>query len=174
MGKLSKLGFLINPNGNMPKGDIKSKNIEFDFLGLLIETKDGEENTFNGAIKLDEGSIYVEKRSRLNGKVKDSFDIDYDDINQDDIQRIADNRIQFNLADKNLLLKTLDDDMLNNFEYKLINKLTTGSFEIEEKSQLKEVILNIPEEIRKYHDLYKDGIITEEEFENKKKELLNS
>ena len=32
---------------------------------------------------------------------------------------------------------------------------------------------DIPDQIRKYHDLYKDGIITEEEFESKKKELLD-
>ena len=64
--------------------------------------------------------------------------------------------------------------MLNNFETRLINKLTVGSFEIEEVPQVQQIVRDIPEEIRKYHDLLKDGIITEEEFENKKKELLNS
>lgn len=32
--------------------------------------------------------------------------------------------------------------------------------------------LNVSEEIRNFHNLMKDGIITEEEFEEKKKELL--
>ena len=81
---------------------------------------------------------------------------------------------KINLSDKNIILKTLDDDMLNNFETRLINKLTVGSFEIEEVPQVQQIVRDIPEEIRKYHDLLKDGIITEEEFENKKKELLNS
>ena len=171
---MGKLGFLFNPEGNMPKGEIKSRDVEFDFLGLLTETIGGKGNKFNGAIKLDEDFIYVEKRSRLNGKVKDAFSINYGDIHKDDIQRIADNKIQFNLSDKNIILKTLDDDMLNNFETRLINKLTVGSFEIEEVPQVQQIVRDIPEEIRKYHDLLKDGIITEEEFENKKKELLNS
>ena len=169
---MGKLGFLFNPEGNMPKGEIKSRDVDYDFLGLLTETIDGKDNKFNGAIKLDEDSIYIEKRSRLNGKVKDAFTIDYGDISQDDVQRLADNKIQFNLSDKTLLLKTLDDDMLNNFESRLINKLTTGSFEVIEETQAKQIVRDIPEEIRKYHELLKDGIITEEEFENKKKELL--
>ncbi|MBQ3421345.1 MAG: SHOCT domain-containing protein [Romboutsia sp.] len=156
----------------MPKGEIKSRDVDYDFLGLLTETIDGKDNKFNGAIKLDEDSIYIEERSRLNGKVKDAFTIDYDEISQEDIQRLADNKIQFNLSDKTLLLKTLDDDMLNNFESRLINKLTTGSFEVIEETQAKQIVRDIPEEIRKYHELLKDGIITEEEFENKKKELL--
>lgn len=171
---MGKLGFLFNPEGNMPKGEIKSRDVEYDFLGLLTESLDGNDNKFNGAIKLDEDSIYVEKRSRLNGKVKDAFTINYDDVNEDNIQRVADNKIQFALADRTLLLKTLDDDMLNSFESRLINKLTTGSFEVIEETQSKQIIRDIPEEIRKYHELLKDGIITEEEFENKKKELLNS
>ena len=57
---MGRLGFLFNPEGNMPSGEIKSRNVKFDFLGLLIETIDGKENTFNGAIKLDENSIYVD------------------------------------------------------------------------------------------------------------------
>ena len=169
---MGKLGFLFNPEGIMPKGEIKSRDVDYDFLGLLTETIDGKDNKFNGAIKLDENSIYIEERSRLNGKVKDAFTIDYDEISQEDIQRLADNKIQFNLSDKTLLLKTLDDDMLNNFESRLINKLTTGSFEVIEETQAKQIVRDIPEEIRKYHELLKDGIITEEEFENKKKELL--
>ena len=171
---MGKLGFLFNPEGNMPTKEIKSRDIEFDFLGLLTEIIDGKGNKFNGAIKLYDDSIYIEKRSRLNGKVKDAFNVGYDDINDDDIRRVADNKIQFDLPDRNLLLKTLDDDMLNNFEAKLINKLTTGSFEVIEETQVKQAVRDIPEEIRKYHGLLKDGIITEEEFENKKKELLNS
>lgn len=173
---MGKLGFLFNPEGNMPSKEIKSRDIKFDFLGLLTETIGGKDNKFNGAIKLDEDSIYIEKRSRLNGKVKDSFKIDYNDLSELNIQRLADNKIQVNLGDKSLILKTLDDDMLNNFESRLINKLTHGSFEapVEENVAVQQVQIDIPEQIRKYHDLYKDGIISEEEFENKKKELLNS
>lgn len=171
---MGRLGFLFNPEGNMPSKEIKSRDIEFDFLGLLIETVGGDENTFNGAVKLEEDSIYIEKRSRLNGKVKEAFNISYDDLKTEMIERIAENRIQLSLSDRVILLKTLDDDMLNNFKTKLTNKLTTGSFEIKEEAQVKHVIADIPAEIRKYHDLLKDGIITEEEFENKKKELLNS
>lgn len=170
---MGRLGFLFNPEGNMPSKEIKSRDIDFDFLGLLTENIDGKENTFNGAIKLEEDSIYVEKRSRLNGKVKDAFSINYEDMSTENMDRIADNRIHFDLIGKSFLLKTLDDDMLNNFETRLKNKLTTGSFEVNEEPQAKQAIIDIPAEIRKYHELYEDGIITEEEFENKKTELLN-
>ena len=89
---MGRLGFLFNPDGNMPKGEIKSRDVEFDFLGLLTENIDGNDNKSNGAIKLDEDSIYIELRSRLNGKVKDAFEIAYDDLNADDIDRVADNK----------------------------------------------------------------------------------
>ena len=170
---MGKLGFLFNPEGNMPSKEIKSRDIEFDFLGLYTETINDDDNTFNGAIKLDEDSIYVEKRSRLNGKVKDIFNIIYADLNEGSIERLADNKVQIKLDDKILLLKTLDDDMLNDFERRLRNKLAFGSFEIKETENV-QVVRDIPEEIRKYHELMQDGIITEEEFESKKKELLNA
>ena len=170
---MGKLGFLFNPEGNMPKGEIKSRDVEFDFLGLLTESVDGNDNKSNGAIKLDEDSIYIELRSRLNGKVKDAFEIAYDDLNADDIDRVADNKVQLNLKDKTIQLKTLDHDMLSNFENKLKNKLNTGSF-VPEEEKIRHVIADVPAEIRKYHDLLKDGIITAEEFEKKKKELLNN
>ena len=63
--------------------------------------------------------------------------------------------------------------MLSNFENKLKNKLNTGSF-VPEEEKIRHVIADVPAEIRKYHDLLKDGIITAEEFEKKKKELLNN
>lgn len=171
---MGRLGFLFNPEGNMPSTKIKSRDIEFDFLGLFTETVDGKGNTFNGAIKLEDDSIYVEKRSRLNGKIKDAFNISYDDLNTEILERLAENKFQLNLKDKVILLKTIDEEMINEFETKLINKLTTGSFEVEETPQVQQFVRDIPEEIRKYHELLKDGIITEEEFENKKKALLNS
>ena len=115
---MGRLGFLFNPDGNMPKGEIKW-DVEFDFLGLLTENIDGNDNKSNGAIKLDEDSIYIELRSRLNGKVKDAFEIAYDDLNAEDIDRVADNKVQLNLEDKTIQLKTLDHDMLSNFETKL-------------------------------------------------------
>ena len=170
---MGKLGFLFNPEGNMHKGEIKSRDVEFDFLGLLTETVDGNDNKSNGAIKLDEDSIYIELRSRLNGKVKDAFEITYDDLNAEDIERLADNKVQLNLEDKTIQLKTLDHDMLNNFETRLKNKLNTGSF-VPEEEKIRHVIADVPAEIRKYHELLKDGIITVEEFEKKKKELLNN
>ena len=170
---MERLGFLFNPDGNMPKGEIKSRDVEFDFLGLLTESIGGNDNKSNGAIKLDEDSIYIELRSRFNGKVKDAFEISYDDLNADDIDRVADNKVQLNLEDKTIQLKTLDHDMLSNFETKLKNKLNTGSF-VPEEEKIRHVIADIPAEIRKYHDLLKDGIITAEEFEKKKKELLNN
>ena len=66
---------------------------EFDFLGLYIEEINGKEDKSNGAIKLREDSIFIEKRSRLNGKVKDSFEVAYDDIVSDGVDRPAKNRL---------------------------------------------------------------------------------
>ena len=42
---------------------------------------------------------------------------------------------------------------------------------VQNDSKISEI--DIPDQIRKYHELFKEGIISEEEFENKKKELLN-
>ena len=140
-----------------------------EYRALLI---DENNKKFNGVAIFEEDGLVLEKRSRLNGKVKDAFKVKYDEITEGNVQRLADNKIQISLADKTLLLKTLDDDMLNDFESRLINKLTTGSFETIEEAPANQMVRDIPEEIRKYHELLKDGIITEEEFEEKKKELL--
>ena len=63
--------------------------------------------------------------------------------------------------------------MLSNFENKLKNKLNTGSF-VPEEEKIRHVIADVPAEIRKYHDLLKDGIITAEEFEKWMEENKNA
>ncbi len=45
---------------------------------------------------------------------------------------------------------------------------------IQPESQTSATAISVPEEIKKYKDLLDMGAITEEEFENKKKELLNN
>lgn len=158
---------------------------EFDFLGLYIEEINGKEDKSNGAIKLREDSIFIEKRSRLNGKVKDSFEVAYDDIVSDGVDRPAKNRLVIQFKDRNVSLKTIDYEMLDSLEDKLFD-IIEGPQDVPQdvpqapqtviaaKSEEKISEIDIPDQIRKYHDLYKEGIISEEEFENKKKELLSS
>ena len=169
---------------------------KFDFLGLFTEEISGKKNKSNGAIILNGNKILIEKRSRLNGKLKDSYEIDCDDLAVEDIDRPAINRIEIDLKDRKISLKTLDHEMLDHFEDKLLNIIegpkiresaqniedsqissssvieSSSKNEIKSDSAISEI--DIPDQIRKYHDLYKEGIISEEEFENKKKELLNS
>ena len=154
---------------------------EFDFLGLYIEEINGKEDKSNGAIKLREDSIFIEKRSRLNGKVKDSFEVAYDDIVSDGVDRPAKNRLVIQFKDRKVSLKTIDYEMLDVLEDKLFDILEgpqdvpqAPQTVIAAKSEEKISEIDIPDQIRKYHDLYKEGIISEEEFENKKKELLSS
>ena len=165
---------------------------EFDFLGLYIEEINGKEDKSNGAIKLREDSIFIEKRSRLNGKVKDSFEVAYDDIVSDGVDRPAKNRHVIQFKDRKVSLKTIDYEMLDVLEDKLfdiiegpqdtpqVNQEAPQNISqahqtvISAKSEEKISEIDIPDQIRKYHDLYKEGIISEEEFENKKKELLSS
>jgi len=158
---------------------------EFDFLGLYIEEINGKEDKSNGAIKLREDSIFIEKRSRLNGKVKDSFEVAYDDIVSDGVDRPAKNRLVIQFKDRKVSLKTIDYEMLDVLEDKLFD-IIEGPQDVPQdvpqapqtviasKAEDKISEIDIPDQIRKYHDLYKEGIISEDEFENKKKELLSS
>lgn len=158
---------------------------EFDFLGLYIEEINGKEDKSNGAIKLREDSIFIEKRSRLNGKVKDSFEVAYDNIVSDGVDRPAKNRLVIQFKDRKVSLKTIDYEMLDVLEDKLFDIIEGPQDVSQDVSQAPQTVIaakseekiseiDIPDQIRKYHDLYKEGIISEEEFENKKKELLSS
>ena len=51
-----------------------------------------------------------------------------------------------------------------------IDKIKDGNYHSPEKRET--IFLNVPEEIRKYKGLLDDGIITQEEFESKKRQLL--
>ncbi|WP_297981022.1 SHOCT domain-containing protein [uncultured Methanobrevibacter sp.] len=167
---------------------MKREENEFDFMGLLTEEISGKKDKSNGVIRLDDSNVYVEKRSRFNGKVKDSYTFGYDDLGDGFFERLALNKIELKLPEKTLLLKTMDHGMLDDFELKLSKKLGLASNQVENVENAENVenvekevkivsnpnpTMDVPEEIRKYHGLYKDGIITEEEFEAKKKELLN-
>ena len=158
---------------------------KYDFLGLFTEEIGGKSDKSNGAINLIDNKLFIEKRSRLNGKIKESYEISFDDLDSEKITRPAINRIEIQLKDKKLKLKTFDHEMLDNFEDKLLNIVegpkmvetpqtmenTSKVAAVQNDSKISEI--DIPDQIRKYHELFKEGIISEEEFENKKKELLN-
>jgi len=147
-----------------------------DFIGLLI---DENNNKSNGVVNLNDDNILFEKRSRFNGKIKDSFNVDYDDLSLNDVNRLNFNKLQLKIKGNTYILKTIDDDMLDNFEDKLLKILSdsTNNLPIENglnslNSSNNSNNTDIPDQIRKYYGLYKDGILTEKEFEDKKKELL--
>lgn len=143
-----------------------------EYRALLI---DENNKKFNGVAIFEEDSLVLEKRSRLNGKLKESLKVSYDDIPLDGINRSAFNKIEFKLKDDPYALKTIDEDELDEFERKLSNRIQGIDDDVDENVKIvyKAPKEDIPDQIRKYHDLYKDGIITEEEFESKKKELLD-
>ena len=143
-----------------------------EYKALLI---DEDNNKFNGVAIFEEDGLVLEKRSRLNGKLKESVKVSYDDIPLDGIDRPNFNKIEFKLKDKSYAFKTIDEEELDEFEKKLSNRIQGIDDDVDENVKIiyqtpKE---DIPDQIRKYHDLYKDGIITEEEFESKKKKLLD-
>ena len=143
-----------------------------EYRALLI---DENNKKFNGVAIFEEDGLVLEKRSRLNGKLKESLKVSYDDIPLDGINRPAFNKIEFKLKDEPYALKTIDEDELDEFERKLSNRIQGIDDDVDENVKIvyKAPKEDIPDQIRKYHDLYKDGIITEEEFESKKKELLD-
>lgn len=159
------------------------KENKYDFIGILIEEIGGKTSKSNGAVKLAEDHIFVEKRSRWSGKLEDSYEISYDLISGERVNRLTSNKLEIGLEDKNLILRTLDYEELDDFEDKLLDIVegeTVPQVTVSSKPAVaKPVVENkiseadIPDHIRKYYDLYKEGIISEEEFENKKKELLN-
>lgn len=62
--------------------------------------------------------------------------------------------------------KTLSDNYVSKFISKKEKKTDETETNVEESN------INVSEEIRNFYNLMKEGIITEEEFEEKKKELL--
>lgn len=68
-------------------------------------------------------------------------------------------------------IKDLSNNSLNN---NLVSKdISTNNEEVKSENT-EESVVSVSEEIRNFHNLMKEGIITEEEFEEKKKELLKS
>lgn len=154
-----------------------NKKDNFRFVGLLNDKTANEEKTFNGVINFDEKNIIIQKKSRLNGKIKDSFEVSYDKISIECIDRKNFNKLEFEVPGHIISLKTIDEGMLDTFQEKLANKIqgvgdlaTVG--EIANSQSNNNLSLDIPDQIRKYHDLFEEGIISKEEFENKKKQLL--
>ena len=143
-----------------------------EYRALLI---DENNKKFNGVAVFEEDGLVLEKRSRFNGKLKESLKVSYDDIPLDGINRLAFNKVEFKLKDEPYAFKTIDEDELDEFERKLSNRIQGIDDDVDENVKIiyKAPKEDIPDQIRKYHDLYKDGIITEEEFESKKKELLD-
>lgn len=148
-----------------------NKKDHFRFVGILKDKTANAEKTFNGVIDFDEKNILIQKKSRLNGKIKDSFEISYEDIPIDDIDRKNFNKLEFKVPGHIITLKTIDEEILDKFQEKLANKIQG----IDDSTIVGEIAnsqLNVPDQIRKYHELFEDGIISKEEFENKKKNLL--
>lgn len=143
-----------------------------EYRALLI---DGNNKKFNGVAIFEEDGLFLEKRSRLNGKTKESLKVSYDDIPLEGISRPAFNKLEFKLKEDSYTFKTIDEDELDEFQKKLSNRIQGIDDDVDENVKViyKTPEEDIPDQIRKYHDLYKDGIITEEEFESKKKELLD-
>ncbi len=140
---------------------------DFKFIGILKDkTKDGE-NTYNGVISFDLDSLFIEEKSRLTGKLKNSYNINYEGISVDKIDRKAFNKLCIDTVNHFLTLRVTDEVMLDEFERVLKFKVT-GELD---KGEI--FVSNTADEIRKYHELFKEGIITEEEFEAKKKQLLD-
>ena len=81
-----------------------------EYRALLI---DENNKKFNGVAIFEEDGLVLEKRSRLNGKLKESLKVSYDDIPLDGINRPAFNKIEFKLKDDLYALKTIDEDELD-------------------------------------------------------------
>lgn len=139
----------------------------FRFVGILKDKTKSGENTYNGVISFKEDSLWIEEKSRITGKLKNSYALYYKEISQDKIDRKSFNKLCVDTQNHFLTLKVTDEEMIDEFERILKFKLT-GELD---KGEI--FVSNTTDEIRKYHELFKEGIITEEEFEAKKKQLLD-
>lgn len=139
----------------------------FKFVGLLKDKKESKEKTYNGVVSFKLDSLFVEEFSRISGKLKDSYQILYSDISVDSVERKSFNKLCIEAPNHFLTLRVMDEPMLDEFEkvlkYKLTGKLEKGDV----------FVSTTVEEIKKYHELYVEGIITEDEFNAKKKQLLD-
>lgn len=151
----------------------------YKYVGIIKDKVESKEKTYNGEIYFDLDYLKVDESSRLSGKLKNSFKVNYSDISLDSIDRVSLYKLSINVPGHLLTLRVYDEKMLDEFEnilkYKLTGELNesilgNGS---ESKLEPKVIISNTPNEIREYYQLFKDGIITEEEFEAKKKQLLD-
>ena len=139
---------------------------------LLI---DENNKKFNGIAIFEEDGLVLEKRRRLNNKLKESLKVSYNNIPLEEINRPAFNKVEFMLEGNTYTFKTGDYEKLDEFEKELSNRIQSIDDSIGKNVKITDNTPkeDIPDQIRKYHELYKDGIITEEEFESKKKKLLD-
>ena len=73
-------------------------------------------------------------------------------------------------SNSKLQTDTSNKSLSDNYVSKFISKKEEETNETE--TNVEESNINVSEEIRNFYNLMKEGIITEEEFEEKKKELL--
>ena len=120
-----------------------------EYRALLI---DENNKKFNGVAVFEEDGLVLEKRSRLNGKLKESLKVSYDDIPLDGINRPAFNKIEFKLKDDPYALKTIDEDELDEFERKLSNRIQGIDDDVDENVKIvyKAPKEDIPDQIRKF------------------------
>lgn len=140
---------------------------DFKFIGILKDKTNNGESTYNGVISFNEDFLFIEEKSRITGKLKNSYNIPFSEISLDNIDRKSFNKLSINTPNHFLTLRVTDEEMIDEFERILKFKLT-GELD---KGEI--FVSNTTEEIRKYYELFKEGIITEEEFESKKKQLLD-
>ena len=89
-----------------------------EYRALLI---DENNKKFNGVAVFEEDGLVLEKRSRLNGKLKESLKVSYDDIPLDGINRPAFNKVEFKLKDDQYALKMNNYSSL--WDCEIFNKL---------------------------------------------------
>ena len=104
-----------------------------EYKALLI---DEDNNKFNGVAIFEEDGLVLEKRSRLNGKLKESVKVSYDDIPLDGIDRPNFNKIEFKLKDKSYSFKTIDEEELDEFEKKLSNRIQGIDDDVDENVKI--------------------------------------
>ena len=147
--------------------------IEISFYETMPErvSLNNNKSYIKGILEIGEKEIIIHKRSLFRGKDRGTKHIRYDKITSIDYDKgklLAPQSIQVYLSNVEYSFRS-PDVKLKSF-YDIIRKKIDESQAIE-----KNIVSNVSamDELKKLHELKVMGVVTEEEFELKKKQLLN-
>lgn len=170
---LTKIKNIGKASVEIANGDLLIKSFESGYtFRKPVETID--------YLAYSKGNVFLEDKIYI-GISGEEFDIackenEYEFKNfYDNLVNIRESKNSGNNYNNNNTIKTINKSSNNKFSDNISKSKFNHTLDEQiEESNTEEKVVNSSEEIRNFYNLMKEGIISEEEFEEKKKELLNS